>query len=108
MQNKSPCLLSCRSEVTASQLQKAEDGNGKGVAILFLCQHLGPWPWQARGLEEVTRVALPSWSNTLCRSLGGWPGAWGLIQKPPDTQDLQEFRKQSGSLGVLLDEGWVG
>lgn len=28
--------------------------HGKGVAVLFLSQYLGPRPWQARGLEEVT------------------------------------------------------
>lgn len=70
MQNGSPCPPSCRSQVTAfSQLRQAGGGggDGKGVAVLFLCQHLGPWPWQVRGLEEVLRVALPSWSNTLCR-----------------------------------------
>ena len=34
--------------------------------MLFLCQHLEPRPWQARGLEEVTPDGPPLWSDTLC------------------------------------------
>lgn len=83
MQNGSlppvPLVVNLKSQLF-SQLGQAGGKDGKGVAVLFLCQHLGPRPWQARGLEEVTPDSPPLWSDSLWRKsarrgLGGQPGA---------------------------------
>lgn len=73
---------SCKSQATAfSQLGQVRGRDGKGGAVLFLGHFLGPLPWQAKGLEEVTPGGPPLLvEHSLQRTsapegLGGWPGA---------------------------------
>ena len=70
--------------------------------MLFLCQHLEPQPWQARGLEEVTPDGPPLWSDTLC---GG-----NLLQEVLEgsLEPNAETSGYSGAMRVLEPSGSHG